>query len=129
MYQRPEHLMVASSGALYDTRGDNWPHKPLRETYSMPVREIDTTVQFKACLRNGPHVWPGGYPLCFETNDGGTLCFACARKELRHILRAIASNQSDGWRVIGCDVNWEDNELRCDDCGELIESAYGETRP
>jgi hypothetical protein len=33
---------------------------------------------------------------------------------------------NDGWRVIGCDVNWEDPSLYCDHTGARIPSAYAE---
>jgi len=28
--------------------------------------------------------------------------------------------------VVGCDINWEDAGLYCDDTNELIESAYAD---
>jgi hypothetical protein len=82
--------------------------------------------EFKQSLRSGPYAWPGGYPLYFVCDDGGSICCDCARKELRNIASAINANRNDGWRVIGQDVNWEDTELHCDHCNKQIESAYGE---
>ena len=32
----------------------------------------------------------------------------------------------DQWRIVASDVNWEDASLTCDNCGQRIESAYGE---
>lgn len=59
-------------------------------------------------------VWPGGYPLYYVAKDCSILCPDCANKE------GVEPSPIDG------DVNWEDPELICDDCGERIESAYAE---
>ena len=97
---------------------DHWDRK-----YSF--REITETWQLLATLRNGQFAWPGGYPMYFLTSDGGALSFASVREELASILPAIKEHMNDGWRVVACDVNWEDTELVDDHSGELIESAYG----
>ena len=49
-----------------------------------------------------------------------------AVSERRNILDSIANNHHDGWRVVAEDVNWEDDTLFCDNCGERIESAYAD---
>lgn len=86
-----------------------------------------TADSFAADLKDGPYAWPGGYPKFFVTADGGCLCFPCAKKEKRTIRSAIRRNdRTGGWQVIGCDVNWEDPSLFCDNCSERIESAYAE---
>lgn len=87
---------------------------------------INTTLEMKKALRAGPYAWPGGYPLFFICDDGAELCCTCARKEVVNIFGSIARKQSDGWRVIGQDINWEDPELFCANCNERIESAYAE---
>ena len=88
---------------------------------------IKTISDFRAAVRNGPHAWPGGYPLFFLTADGAAISFDGAKKDRRNILEAIRDNDSrSGWRVCAVDVNWEDSDLRCDVTGERIESAYGE---
>lgn len=87
---------------------------------------INTTLEFKTALRTGSYAWPGGYPLFFICDDGGTLCCKCARTEAYEVMRSIASDANDGWRVVGQDVNWEDANLHCDNCGSRIESAYAE---
>ena len=86
---------------------------------------INSVAEYKAILRNGPYAWPGGYPLFLLCDDGGTLCYACGKKEVRQIFSAIADKRRDGWRVVACDANWEDTELTCDHCGKAIELAYG----
>lgn len=94
----------------------------------MPL--INSTLEFKHALRAGPYAWPGGYPLFFICDDGGALCCKCARSEAWRIMSSIRDRKynapSDGWRVIGQDVNWEDSELDCDHCNSRIESAYGD---
>lgn len=87
---------------------------------------INSTLQFKQALRAGPYAWPGGYPTFFLCDDGGALCCGCARKEARRIMESIRDKQSDGWRVIGADINWEDSDLICDHCNQPIEAAYSE---
>jgi hypothetical protein len=75
-----------------------------------------------------PYAWPGGYPRYFITADGAALSYAAAENERRLIRRAIRTDDNTGgWRVIGCDINWEDADLYCDHTGARIESAYAET--
>jgi hypothetical protein len=124
-----EHLFVSDcDGALYDTRADGWSRSPpLRPLYRYHKREIRTVAEFKATLRAGPAAWPGGYPLYFITSDGAALSFESARAEFRLIADSIQGGHSDGWRVVACDINFEDSTLVCDHSGERIESAYGES--
>lgn len=56
-------------------------------------------------------------------DDGGACCASCAKSERASIGTTTGS---DGWTLIGLQVNWEDPELYCDHCGDRIESAYGE---
>ena len=73
-----------------------------------------------------PYAWPGGYPRYFITSDGAALSFAAAKTERRNILESIRDRSCDGWRIVACDINWEDTNLCCDHSGARIESAYGE---
>lgn len=123
---KPEHLFIGCDGDLHDTRQPNWASHPLRENYSYTHNNIDTVAKLKATLRNGPYAWPGGYPMFFLTSDGGALSFDSVREELSNIIYAIKSHASDGWRVVGCDVNWEDSNLVDDHSGELIEAVYSD---
>jgi hypothetical protein len=84
-----------------------------------------TVDDFNAALASGPYAWPGGYPLFFVTDDGEALSFASASVEANQIRDSIATNTSDGWRVVAVEVNWEDEDLRCSHSSEIIESAYG----
>lgn len=89
--------------------------------------KIVTVKDFGEALKQGPYAWPGGYPLYFVTEDGGSLSFATAWNERANIARAIVDNdRSGGWRVIGSEVNWEDPDLIDSHTGERIESAYAE---
>lgn len=127
MSKLPEYLFVSDSdGALYDTRVAAWSAGlPLRANYRRTASEIRTVADLKATLRNGPYAWPGGYPLYFITSDGAALSFESVQKEFRLIVDSIQTGTNDGWRVVGCDINYEDSELYCDHSGERIESAYG----
>lgn len=116
-------FFIASDGDMY--RDCNF-SVPFRKKFRYTYARIKTTSDFKATLRNGPYAWPGGYPMFLFTSDGGALCFECAKKEARNILWSIRHNMSDGWKVVGCDINYEDTFLYCDHCSEKIESAYGE---
>jgi hypothetical protein len=123
---RPKHLFESCEGSLHDTRDSDWSKRPLRSIFAQRFSTIETTAALRATLRGGPYAWPGGYPLYFITHDGEALSFASVRKNLATILDSIAHNHKDGWRVVACDVNYEDSTLTCADSGERIESAYGE---
>ena len=127
MTTRPSHFFVGDQGSLYDTREANWASRPLRKVYEGHFKHIASTTELLATLRSGQYAWPGGYPLYFLTSDGAALSFESVRKELRSVLSAIHDKRNDGWRAVGCDVNWEDTGLVCDHSGEPIESAYGST--
>jgi hypothetical protein len=60
------------------------------------------------------YAWPGGYQLQYLTADGLTICPSCANQ----------SDTSDP--VVAGDVYWEGPEVPCDDCGAMLESAYGD---
>ena len=96
-----------------------------REGYRGHCAEIRTTQQLRATLRAGKYTSLGSYPVYLYTSDGAALCFDCAREEYRQVSRAIREKASDGWRVVGCDVNYESTDLYCDQCNKSIESAYG----
>lgn len=85
---------------------------------------IQTTTDLKNAIRSGAYAWPGGYPLFFITDDGAALSFDSVKANLRSVLWSIKNKVNDGWRVVGCDANWEDGELTCEHSGKRIESAY-----
>lgn len=111
-------------GDLY--RSDLGHALPLREKYVWHFARISTVSELKATLRAGPVAWPGCYPLYFITSDGAALSFESAMENFHSIAWSIRNKCSDGWRIVGCDVNYDDAELVCDHSGKRIESAYGE---
>lgn len=96
---------------------------PLRKDYSKTFLLIKTANQFKATIRAGKFTCLGGYPLYLFTSDSSALCFDCAKTKARCIIDSIKHDRRDGWKVEGCDVNYEDNELACDHCNKQIPSA------
>lgn len=115
-------FFIASDGSMYR---DNCFEEPFRKDFQVTHNLITDTAQFKATLRNGAYAWPGGYPLYFITADGEALCFKCAKENAKQIMSNQFDNWHYDWRVIGCEVNWEDNDLQCCHCNSKIESAYG----
>ena len=84
------------------------------------------TTGFKNFIRAGSHTFPGGYPVFMIAKDGGCLCFKCAKDNAKLIIESTRDESDSDWQYIASDINWEDSELYCDNCGESIESAYGE---
>lgn len=64
--------------------------------------------------------WPGGYPIFYFDSGDSIMCVACARRS------EADAHESDIFKPVGFDINWEDSDLYCDECGERIESAYAE---
>jgi hypothetical protein len=87
--------------------------------HEMTIRE------FLESLRDGKYAH-GGYPKFWLCSDGGELSYAACKANCGRIARAIRDQDSSGWRVVACDVNWEDADMRCAHTNERIESAYAE---
>lgn len=123
------HFFLASDdGALFDTRRPAWStNPPIRPVYSRTFAEVTNTIELRATLRAGGFAWPGGYPLHFVTSDGECLSFESVRAEYRQVSAAIREHSRDGWRVVACEVNWEDADMTCAHSSLPIESAYGES--
>ena len=85
-----------------------------------------TVAWFLDSLATGAFTSVGCYPKFWLTSDGATLSYAACLANCARICRSIRDNNRDGWRVVACDVNWEDPDMHCDDTGERIESAYAE---
>jgi hypothetical protein len=121
-----EHLFVSSDGALFDTRMPDWASHPLRADYRRTHSEINSTLELRAATaRWRLRVARRGYPLFFVTSDGAALSFETVRAEYAQCSRAIRERSRDGWRIVACEVNWEDIELTCEHSGKRIPSAYG----
>lgn len=125
MSARPEHLFLSHDGNLYDTRDADWARRPLREGYYGSGPRIETVSAFKAALRHGQTTDLGGYPLYFITSDGEALSFGAARENFTQIVDSISNRHNDGWRIVGQEINHEDEDLFCAHTGERIASAYG----
>lgn len=65
----------------------------------------------------------GSYPLFAFTVDGSCLCPSCVREEKGLILEAY-ENHDKQWQIDAVDVNWESQDLTCDNCYQAIECAY-----
>lgn len=120
------HFFINHAGDLFDTRRANWAASPLRKKYRFQHGRISSGRKLRSTLRAGPYAWPGGYPLFFITSDGCALSFETVRENLRSVLDSIRTKCDDGWRVIACEVNWENDDLYDDHTGKKIESAYGD---
>lgn len=83
-----------------------------------------TIDQIKSALDSGPLAWPGGYPIYFITSDGAALSFEAVQREWHNVENAVVNDIDDGWRVIGSEINWDDNSLFCENTGEPIPCAY-----
>ena len=112
-------------GDLY--REDKGYKLPIRKRYEWHYSHIRNTHELRATLRTGEYTELGSYPLFFITSDGAALHFKCARENYKQISWSIRNkDNTGGWKIEACEVNWEDSNLYCDHCNKLIESAYGE---
>ena len=112
-------LFVTSDGDMV-LPGEGF--RVLRAGFARAHRDIDNGPQFRASLRAGPYAWPGGYALAFVCDDGGLLCFDCARSEVRIVLRALRTmNDRSGWRVVGMTGEHESEEREeCANCHRVL---------
>jgi hypothetical protein len=83
-----------------------------------------TISDFRRDMRYGAYAWPGGYQRFFLTDDGECLSLEAARENRRLILDSIANGHRDGWRIVGCDINWEDADMVCAHTGKPIPASY-----
>lgn len=120
MARSPFQSIVYDDGELHVFKSD-----VRRPNFECHHRDIKTVADFKATLRAGSSTDLGGYPLFFITSDGAALSFEAAQSEVRQIMEAIRDRSSNGWHVVACDVNYEDNDLYCDHTNKKIDSAYG----
>jgi hypothetical protein len=93
----------------------------IRENFRKHHSRIETGADLRATLRAGPYAWPGGYPLFFYTSDGATLSFDAVRDNLSSVIWSIRNDCSDGWRVVGIDIDYGEEPVYCDHTGEVIQ--------
>jgi hypothetical protein len=75
-------------------------------TVSLPERASDNTLPAFA--------WPGGCPLVYLDSDNADLCPACANR-----WGEYSTELTDAY------IHWEGAPITCENCGNEIESAYG----
>lgn len=67
----------------------------------------------------------GCYPKYWVCKDGGILSYEAVKENLNQIKDAMTGESLDSqWEIIGCEVNWENEELICSHTGKRIEVAY-----
>jgi len=85
----------------------------------MKVSTIDPAVRARVGVGKKDKLpsfaWPGGYPIFYIDRDGTAICPRCANHKRWYDKR-----------IIGADINYEDDSLYCENCNKRIESAYAE---
>lgn len=71
------------------------------------------------------YAWPGGYPIVYYLTDLACLCPACANGG--NGSKASETSDDEQWRIVAQDIFYEGAPEACDHCGELMESAYGDS--
>ena len=117
-----DNFSITGTGELFR----NSDLKTIRPNFARTYGKIETGQQLCSTLRAGEYAWPGGYPMYFVTSDGAAMHFECVKENLYSVIDSIRRDISDGWKVIGTDINYEDGDLTCDHCNERIESAYAD---
>lgn len=84
-----------------------------------------TPKELIASLREGPFTSTGSYPKFWFSRDS-VFSYAAIMAHALEACRAARSNDYSEWRILGCDVNWENPALFCDETGDRIESAYAD---
>lgn len=64
--------------------------------------------------------------MYFICGDGEALAFKTVENNFKEIVSAFMLCEDAQWRIIGCEINWEDAELYDAHTNERIESAYGD---
>ena len=85
----------------------------------MRLTKIDELLREDGTLRTYAGI--GGYSLTFLNEQDGVVCGDCASK-------AVAGDHN--WlsrdNIAGAFIYWEGSALSCDECGDMIESEYGD---
>ena len=87
-----------------------------------------TLAKVKEAIR-WPFAWPGGYEKVLIMSDGEYMHTKCAHANFRDIVSAHIDGRKGGWpacgwEVEGVDINWEDTDAYCAQCGERVISEY-----
>lgn len=66
------------------------------------------------------YAWPGGYPIMYLLDDGGTLCGDCANDPTNPTHFPDPNGKAgDGWGIVGAYVADGDDAETCDHCGKV----------
>ena len=84
--------------------------------------EINTTKDLLETIKAGKGIFPGGYEINFLTNNGTYLHYQCVKDNLIQECRNIKDEMEE--RIIGTFVNYEDEDLYCEWCNEVIKPEY-----
>jgi len=88
---------------------------------TMPLEVLE------ASLNEGRYTSLGGYPKCLIIKNNQCLCWDCVKENEAEIQESLAMGEtSNTYYPLQAEVNWENSELYCDECGERVESAYAE---
>lgn len=104
----------------------NSDYKVIRKNYKFTFQTIENRHQLRATIRAGGTAWPGGYPIFLLFGDVEPCCFDCANREYARIARDMKDGSDSSFRIIGAEINYENDDLYCAHCNIKIESAYGE---
>ena len=77
--------------------------------------------------KDNPYCWPGGYEHIGILSDGEAICHDCLLENWDSILDSTKNHYSDGWQLIGIDVNWEDDSCYCANCSKQLKPEYGDS--
>jgi len=65
------------------------------------------------------HAIPGCYPLYYIDGNNCVLCSQCATEAL------LDNGEFDDWKPQLWDIHYEGDDIQCESCYVVIESAYG----
>lgn len=112
-------LMLSCSGDLIKLSD----FSVLREKYSFTFSRIKNRQQLRATIRNGKNA--NGYPLYLIFGGGSPCCFDCAKKEYARIAQDMKEGFDSSFCIVACGVNYEDDEMYCQNCSTKSPCAYG----
>ena len=100
----------------------NWKNVKSADATGRTFSTRTNGVQALQFVARQPYAWPGGYDTFAITDDGGTICADCVRKEYRQLYADTAGRfAGTGWCVAAADAACNvDGQLSCDNCGKMI---------
>ena len=101
---------------------DTFEHRHLKILKAVTY-DMDSPVDIAKYFIRYPYAWPGGYPRVAIADDCGVLCVKCCKDNFREIA---SSEPHDGWHLEGLYINYQDNGMYCDHCGDNIPAAYSD---